>query len=161
LLNKFKLQNFAPNTENVPVGFLPKVKQNHLPLPDAVPAPVGVSGKQAQFLEKSAYLGPFDRTSDPYKLRKAIEFPDDFLHKKYSPETVARIREREQIFSELVDEANRNNFVSPAALANTGSWAPATTSDLVNVQVKMNPFKRLFSTITDRVKSRFRNLINS
>lgn len=98
--------------------------------------------------------GPLDRTSDPFKLRYPIEFPDKFLHKMYPPETVAKIREREMIFTEVVDEANKNNYVSPAALANLGSWAPATVSDLVNLQIKMTPFKNLFSKIRDRVRNR-------
>lgn len=60
------------------------------------------------------------------------------------------------IFTELVDEANKNNYISPAALANFGSWTSATISDLVNLQIKMNPFKNLFSKIRDRVRNRLK-----
>lgn len=98
--------------------------------------------------------GPGDRTSDPFKLRYAIQFPDKFLHKMYPREKVAIIREREMIFAELVDEANKNKYVSPAALVNFGSWTSATKSDLANLQIKMTPFKNLFSTIRERVKKK-------
>jgi hypothetical protein len=120
----------------------------------------GGLGKQLKSLRESFSFGPFDRTSDPSKLRKAIEFPDSFLHKKYTPETVAQIREREKMFASLVEEANRNNFHSPAALENFGSWASASTANVVNFQIKMSKLSKVFSSVRNKFFNMRDNLLN-
>ena len=109
-----------------------------------------IKSKIDTFKGNSISPGPFDR-SDPIKLRYAIQLPDKLLNKKYPPEVVQQIKAREKMFNQLVDEANRNNFVSPAALANFGSWIPASVSDLVKLEIKMGPILNLFSKIKNRL----------